>query len=188
MEQNLYIKKRNEGFVALSFENIGLGCERRGYLDYKIGKNYHVSEERIFEFEILKLLEKLGLSDEEIGTYLYKDVIMKSIKFLKKNKEDKEKYNKLYSELKQQYSQFYFDIARNELEMGITTFHEHIKTAFSNINYKNADLTLVYSIFDKLPIDISIEEKTFILVNYIYDNMLNYSNEPRKKRVLSNNI
>ena len=172
MEQNLYIKKRNEGFVALSFERNGLGCERRGYLDYKIGKNYSITEKRVFEFEVLKLLEKLGFSDDEIGTYLYKDVIIKSIGFLEKNNKDKEKYDKLLEELNHQYSQIYFDIARNELEMGITTFHAHINKAFSNVDYKNADLTLIYAIFDKLPIDIRKEEQIFILVNYIYDNIL----------------
>ena len=73
----------------------------------------------------------------DLGGYLYKDVICHIIDFLKKGFKPSEMIE-LKSQLEDAYSQFYFDIARNEKDMGLKTFHLCIQMAIENINTKES--------------------------------------------------
>lgn len=185
MEQGLY----NNGYLDLYFENYGagLGSARRSYIKYKNGIKANVDDEELLSFNILSLLERLGFSVDLIGTYLYKDVIIKISNYLLSNDANKDVYNNLLSDLKNKYSQFYVDIARNELDMGITTFHNYINEAVSKQNSlkgTRVDTNLVYQIFDKPIKELDFATQAFILGNYVHDNYINISLRDTKKKKL----
>ena len=116
--------------------------DMRKYLEYKELKKQIpnskliLSEDDQVDVDILQLLEDNGFSFDELGTFLYKDVIKNVILTLKKIKNDDEKVE-LQHQLQNAYSQFYFDIARNDKDMGVKTFHAYIQNALSQIDYQD---------------------------------------------------
>ena len=58
------------------------------YLDYSLGKFEKLNDEDIINMRILDILFELGFSGEELGTFLYKDLIYEVCKKL--SKDDKE--------------------------------------------------------------------------------------------------
>lgn len=80
------------------------------------------------DMEILQLLVNNGFPINKQGTFLYKDVVVNIIQFLENSTEESE-IIKLKEQLKKKCSQFYFDIARNDNDMGVATFHKCIEEA-----------------------------------------------------------
>ncbi len=114
---------------GLQGKNYGVDADWKKYLDYKKGVVQPISQKEILEMRILELLEDQGFSLKELGTYLYKDVVQNVIECLQ---DPNMKIDILQQELSNRYSQFYFDISRNERDMGLKTFHFYIRLALSN--------------------------------------------------------
>jgi len=134
--------------------------ERSDYLKYKQGILNPNNFSDKLRYEIFELLEKMGLSFDSLGFYYYKDVIVRIIKRLEWLDTDgyyfvlgeidssllkdltQEEINIcvnsdlnrylefLKEELINPYSQFYFDIARNDNDIATKTMHNYINKSF----------------------------------------------------------
>ena len=122
--------------------------------------------------EILDLLKSLGFSLEMEGTYLLTDVVMAAYIFLHNAMENGEDYNLYYSYLqrlmKNPYSQFYFDLARNEHAMGTTTMHNRINSAFLERKKEHINKSVEHEIFGYNK-DGDIYDHSLEMAKYLYD-------------------
>jgi DNA-binding transcriptional MerR regulator len=100
-----------------------------------------LSDYQIKEIKTISILERLGFSLDEVGTYLYKELIMNVFSDI-----DKCGTN-LKDELNNRYSSYYQQIAREYYEMGVTTFHNYIVSAINNMDGSQVDESLVKTIF-----------------------------------------
>ena len=119
--------------------------------------------------QILSLLEKLGYPIDELGTYLYGKVILSVCENLNEiiRDEDIEKYNKLVLDLNDAYSSFYLWIARDDLEIGLKSFHLYIERAISMIDYSKSNKNLISSIYDKDITELNYGEQALYLASYL---------------------
>ena len=115
---------------------------------------------------IIQCLEKLGFPLDEMGTYLYKDVISSVVDSLIKYDDDAQK-QQLAEQLNHTYSQFYFDVAKNDNDMGVNTFHAYIQKALSKINPEKKDLELVNRLFLSEENPVGYGEEAFVIGNFI---------------------
>ncbi len=99
------------------------------YSVYKDGALSNMSEEEQQEMNVLEVLEQLGFPMDKTGTYLYKEIIMKTMEELEMV-ETKEEERNLKTAMENSYSQFYLDIARNNLDIGLKSFHGYIQLAY----------------------------------------------------------
>lgn len=185
-------------------------AEQKNYLKYKEGNFECSSDDEKLKFSILKLLEEMGFSINRLGTFFYKDVIFKLLKRI--NLLEQEGYKVLgnllesdrvvdnnfmieevleqvkiifLEELRNPYSQFYFDLARNDNSVGTKTFHAYIQNSFDKLDrYKEK-----YSLLEILANDngkkLNYGELAFEIVCYIKNNNLNEKNgELGHKKVL----
>ena len=161
--------------------------DKQAYMEYKKNKLDYKNN----DMEVLVLLENLGYPTNEVGTYLYKYMILKISEYLETGltiRQEPITKEQLKLEIKNFFSQFYLDIARNELDMGIKTFHNYISVAVSKINYENLNISLFYEIFGNNIQDIDYAEQAFIIATYIIENnQKNKKNSPitrqRKKDI-----
>lgn len=107
-----------------------------------INNKYNNSRESNFneiDNEVIKYLTTLGYSVDIIGVSYFKDMIISIIeKILSFN--SVEEIKSLFEEIENPYSQFYFDLARNKYDMGITTYNEYIRKSFSFQENENTGL------------------------------------------------
>lgn len=136
--------------------------DKKDYMEYKNGISKEFTEERKIEMNTLQLLENLGYPMDELGTYLYKNIIVKVIKSISVD-EGFINCKNLLLQLKDAFSQFYFDIARNDLDMGLKTFHRHIEDTLSKVDYSKANPLIINKIYSKNIYDIDYGEQAFIL-------------------------
>ena len=101
------------------------------YLRYKNGLLLNMSKEEEEQMNVLKVLDKLGFPMNQTGTYFYKEIIMKTIEELQTIETEEDKEN-LRSTMENSYSQFYFDIARNNIDIGLKSFHSCISIAYED--------------------------------------------------------
>ena len=146
LEQKLQLILAGQDYVACVVS--------QDYLDYKSfkkGELTEVSEEKLQAMQILELLENLGFPMEMTGTYLYKEVILSAAKKLQafNSRRDLGVCKDLLAQMKDAYSNFYFDIARNDLEMGVRTFHLALVEALEKVDSTKANQILLYHSFDK---------------------------------------
>lgn len=139
------------------------------YAKYKLGCYESIPEDRLQQMEVLSILEKLNFPMNEIGTYFFKDMIVKALRYLD-GSDDFGHYisqDTLLQELKSPYSQFYFDLARNEKDIGVKTFHACIEDSLENINYNKADATLLYEIYSNFSKNGNYGEHAYAISKYI---------------------
>ena len=120
--------------------------------DYiKIIESDNISSVQKINIEIIDLLKSLGFNLEMEGTYLLADVIMAAYIFLHNAVANGVDYDLYYSYLqrlmKSPYSQFYFDLARNEHAMGTTTMHNRINSAYLERKKEHINKNIEYEIF-----------------------------------------
>lgn len=99
------------------------------YFIYKYGSTSNMSEQEQKEMDVLEVLEQLGFPMDKTGTYFYKEIIMKTMEELEMV-ETKEEERDLKTAMGNSYSQFYFDIARNNIDIGLKSFHGCIQLAY----------------------------------------------------------
>ena len=142
---------------------------KKEYTNYKAGNLDDFSEERLYDMEVLSILEKLGFPMDKFGTYLYKNMILKVIHHLGGTDSFGQQIsrNELLCQLKSPFSQFYFDVSRNDLDMGIKTFHSYIENMLEDVNYENADATLLFEIYSNFSEEADYGEHAFIIGEHI---------------------
>ena len=119
------------------------------------------------EIIILSYLENIGFPMDELGTYLYKDIINKTITLLDESLEEniiKEKLNSYYSEI-------YKDIAVQDKKIGLKKFHTKINESISKLSNKKDYITNTNNI--------NYGYLAFQIAKYIY--ITHYNNENTKK-------
>lgn len=146
-------------------------CEHQmyEYLAYSLGEVNNLSLEKLQEMKTLDILTKLGFPLTEVGTFLYKDMIMKAIKYL----DGIDGYGnpispgELREQMKSPYSQFYMEVARHDSDLGIKTFHTYIENALATVDYGKADATLLCEIFGDFSKETDYGEHAFIIGQHI---------------------
>ena len=132
--------------------------DKEKYTLYKNGQLEELGEETERQMQILNILEKLGFSMNELGTFLYKDLIHEVCEEIKdvSTRRDIDKCRKILTELTDVYSNLYHYIAREWKEMGIKTFHLYIGQAIERIDTNKIDKELSKKIYGN-----SNEEKNY---------------------------
>lgn len=99
--------------------------------------------------EILEILEKLGYPIGVPGTDLYKDLIVFILRYLKGDpiRGNVLTVEEIASQLNDYFSQLYFDVARNEMDLGIKTFHRAVLDATRRVDVSKIDHALALEIF-----------------------------------------
>jgi len=164
---------------------LGIKEQYEDYLEYKKNKLESISDVKKKEMETLNLLEQLGYSIEIVGTYFYKDMILKIVEYLENIETELgfKKHHKLLDEISEHYSNFYFDLARNELDVGIKTFHKVLKSNISDIDHKEANEEVFVDVFGTKEINnLGYEEKALVIASYIYLNKK--TKEKNKSKVM----
>lgn len=163
--------------------------DKEKYKLYKEGYTRGLSEEEIKDMEVLWVLDKLGYSKDELGTYLYKDVIIKICNRLNdaSNKDIMAEYKKLKSELSDAFSVFYLHAARGDKEMGVKPFHLYIEKAINNINDEAVDKELSMEIYGNKPRELNyglnaLQIAAYVLEKYEFKNTMEYK-KPLVKRL-----
>ena len=126
----------------------------------------NLTEREKLAVETLNVLEELGYSLEETGTYFYKDVIVKIIEQLQVSSSE-ESYQELITDLNNDFSQFYFDIARNGYDVGLKTFHGCINMSRETKNIQN---TLLQERIGIEEANMNYKQEALLIANYITEN------------------
>lgn len=175
--------------------------DRDKYKKFKAGEEQELSESDSKSMNVLSILDRLGYPMEELGTYLYKEVITEicnSLKGITGKRSDMEKCKSILAQLNIGFSQFYYNIAREYLEMGVKTFHLYIQQAIEKINYEKVDLDLSYQIFGANRTEQNYGLQAFQLAAYTLGFCIEkevhppivkkLSNTPNDIRLKSNNV
>ncbi len=98
---------------------------------------------------ILSLLESLGFSMDELGTYLYKELILEVEEQLEMSSGESsiESYKKLYDQLNNINSNLYAWVYSDYLEMGKKTYMAYLNKAFEKIDLSKVDKNIQMSLF-----------------------------------------
>lgn len=143
------------------------------YRDYFSGKKEGNHKDKK-DIEVLEMLKELGFSMEEPGTYFYKDVVMKAAEMQSDCMlETDSNLAQLSHLLSDPYSQFYFDLARNERDMGIKTFHSHIAKAMSKTQFSHVNPSLWKDVYGTSMKNSGFVETTLLLSSYISERKRN---------------
>ena len=153
------------------------------YKDYKkkMMPIEKLSQREKKEVETLKILEELGYSLEETGTYFYKDVIVKAVEQLQESSSE-ESYQELIEDLNNDYSQFYFDIARNGYDVGLKTFHGCINMSRETKNIQN---TLLQERIGIEEANMNYKQEALLIANYITENQTRKEIPQIKQKTMS---
>jgi hypothetical protein len=73
----------------------------------------------------------------------------------------------LLQELQSPFSQFYFDVARNDLDIGLKTFHSYIEHALESVDYGKADTTLLLDIYSNFSKETDYGEHALMIAEYV---------------------
>lgn len=147
-----------------------LEIEKIKYAKYKDGLFDNLDADTLLSMQVLELLEQSGYSLDMVGTYLFRDMIVRVSKHL--NGEDTHRKmlenRELIKELSNPYSQFYADLARNDLDMGINLFHEYLEDAQANVDSQKYDIPeSIKRIVHELPDEINYGSAAFLAGAYI---------------------
>ena len=161
--------------ICFDYANWLLQQEKKKYVSYKMRtEENHISEEQALEMETLSILEQLGYPMNNIGTYLYKNMIVKVVNHLesiidKNNFEDECK--KLIYQIENPFSQFYIDVARNDLDIGVKSFHQHVTKAVENVNYSVADPNLLINFNNYVFEKNDYKKQSFVIGAYVLEHL-----------------
>lgn len=153
------------------------------YEAYKKGELKNVTEDCESEMKILNLLEIIGYQLDNIGTYLYKNMIFRIIYYLRGNKVRGEELSvpTLKEQLENPFSQFYVDIARNDLDIGIKTFHATIIMASKEAIKQEQETEVVQILGEEFDLTKYIAN-AFTIANYLLKREPKFSEPVLKKQ------
>ncbi|MEE3342570.1 MAG: hypothetical protein VZS44_00585 [Bacilli bacterium] len=134
---------------STSFARNEANKDKENFEKYKKNEDNFFDEDILDNMRLLDLLQRLGYPMEELGTYLFKDVIYEVYNYIKDDNGDRddEKCSHIMKELSNPFSSFYLYIAREWKELGIKPFHLFIRRSQDNIDYKSIDKGLVKKIY-----------------------------------------
>lgn len=149
-----------------------LAFSYQDYKDYQLYKEFKLekmSELRELEMKTLEILDQLGFPMDEVGTYLYKNMVVRVAEEMKNINTRTQIRNSvdMLLQMKQPYSQFYLDVARNDLDIGIKTFHAYVQKALEKVDENKENESLIYQIYGNIENNIDYGEQAFILGSYI---------------------
>ena len=165
--------------------------DRIEYDSYKAGILEDISSDKELEMKTLSLLEQIGFSMNDIGTYLYKNMVVEVAKRLRKISNDDElEREKLLLYIRSPYSQFYVDVARNDLDMGIKTFHEYVDVALSKVDLSAADNGGAFDIYNNFSGEVDYGEQLFTIGSYVANGFKSGDREKPivKKKITMSNV
>lgn len=144
-------------------------CEQINAYKRQLSGNNDLTGEEKRKVAALSLLEQLGYPMGNIGTYLYVTVIAEIMyKFENSNKDNfVENGKQILKEINNPFSSFYVLLARENLDMGVKSFHEAINDAIENVDLTRVSGGLSYDIYNGLPDEVSVSENAFILASYL---------------------
>lgn len=165
MQNNL---QKDNGIYLVNTQPLSYDYMVTKYSAYKEGNILvdDLEKREKLEVETLKILEELGYSLEETGTYFYKDVIVKAVEQLQESSSE-ESYQELIEDLNNDYSQFYFDIARNGYDVGLKTFHSCINISHQTKNPQDTVLQQRVGIKDA---NRNYRQEGLLIADYITEN------------------
>ena len=160
---------RMPDFSAMGTIESELFQEVQRRLRYKNGNISDISEIEQLKMETLDLLESLGYPMDEFGTYLYKDVIttIREQLGVVETREDVRRSASILDEAKSAFSQLYFNLARNERDIGVKEYHRILSQSLSKVDYKKASPELLYKVYGNFPFEMDYGENAFTLANYL---------------------
>ena len=163
--------------------------EQELYNNLKEGMSFVPSKNQSRDIEILSILEKLGYPMDDLGTYLYKDVVVGVCEEIEKEHvASNNKRRKVTSDLNNGYSDIYLWIAREDKELGCKTFHYFIGKAIEEIDEDKVDPALASKIYgDKKEItygESALHIAEYYLGTNTYDASRKYT--PTKVKKLAN--
>ena len=161
--------------------------DKKKYSLFKQGYTQVFTEEENKNMQVLSILERLGYSLDELGTYLYKDVIVEVYKKIEDVSRSKniDMYSVLISQLNDAFSNFYHNLARENKDMGVKSFHLYINKAIEKIN-DDVDKELSKRIYGDNPEELNYGLQAFQIAAYVadkhaYNNALEYKKPLVKK-------
>ncbi len=143
--------------------------DRRDYQKYKENREIRFTPKRKRDMQILELLERLGFPMDKAGTYLYKELIAYVCSYLQdvETRDDIKSCVSLIQELKDGHSGTYFDIARNDLDLGLSSYHRIVGIAQDNVDYTKVDPILLQEIYGRFSRSLDYGEQAFLLGAYV---------------------
>ena len=87
----------------------------------------------------------------------------------KNNFEDECK--KFVSQIETPFSQFYVDVSRNDLDIGVKSFHQHITKAVEKVNYSVADHNLLTNFDDSFFEKNDYKKQAFVIGVYVLEHL-----------------
>ena len=162
------LEKLNMLIDGTSYAMFEAHLDKEAYEKSKKGELEEISEIQERDIKILRILEGLGYPMDELGTYLYKDVIAEAYEKVKdvSSRRDMDKCRDLMASLNDAYSDFYRWIARDDKEMGVKSFHFYIGEAISKIDDDSIDKELAIKVFGSNPEDLNYGLQAFQLACY----------------------
>lgn len=121
--------------------------DKEKYEQYKAGTYKSDVESDYGDIYILALLEGMGFPMDNLGTYLYKELIMEVKEQLKEKEETIESYNEIYDDVNNFDSNLYLWVASDYLEMGRKTFMLYMKQAFDSIDTRKINKAISENLF-----------------------------------------
>lgn len=159
------------------------------YAKYKNNEHQELTISDSKSMNILSILDRLGYPMDELGTYLYKEMISEisdSLVGIEGKRSDMDKCRDILASLSDGYSSFYHSVAREYLEMGIRSFHLYIERAIAKINYDAIDLALSAQIFGSNPPEQTYGLQAFQLAAYTLGYGIKEEIHPQVVKKLSN--
>lgn len=139
------------------------------YKKYKLNMLDGYSNEILQEMEVLEILEALGFPMDEAGTILYKNMIIKAMHHLNGIDDfgNSISRDQLLEQMKKPFSQFYMEVARSDLDIGIKTFHAHVQQSIRNSSHTNSDTALLFDFYSNFSKNTDCGEAAFWIADYI---------------------
>lgn len=144
--------------------------DRERYINYKSTNTKPIDKYECDAMEIISILERLGFSLNEVGTYLYKELIMYIYEEIKNGEE-------ITEEVDEMCNRFIKKLSLNVLEMTIDQYKEVVKESIDCIDGENADIELSTKIFKDSIYD--IDANAFEIASYYKET--NQKNNKKKK-------
>ena len=184
-----FSKEQNLNMI-LSGSSLAMFCANKAkekYSKYLNGQSENFSENEIRDMRLLNLLDRLGFNLDELGTYLYKDLVAEIYEQIKdaSNRRDMDKCRALMLELSNAYSNIYHYVARECNEIGVKSFHLYIEKAIENIDEEKVDVALAHKVYGDNPEEQNYGLEAFRLAAYAA-NKYAYNYHKPKVRKLSN--